>query len=61
VLAWGAEYLLSNEVTNFGALGPIEAFGLDNLIAGCKQAGLELTQVNLPVSFPNAKDQASIH
>jgi len=47
MLAWGADYLLSNEVKTFGALGPIEAFGLDNLIAGCKQAGLELTQCKL--------------
>jgi hypothetical protein len=25
-----------------GALGPVEALGLDELIDGCKQAGLEL-------------------
>lgn len=57
MLAWGAEFLLSNEVKNFGALGPIEAFGLDNLIAGCKQAGLELTQINLSDSSTRINKQ----
>lgn len=51
ILSWGAQYLLKNPPTHYGALGPVEAFGSDNLIQGCQQAGLELTvnTLNNPV------------
>lgn len=41
ILAWGAERALAGEITGTGALGPVEAFGLDALADGCAQAGLE--------------------
>lgn len=43
MLAWGAEQALAGHVKASGALGPVAAFGLDALIAGNREAGLELT------------------
>lgn len=60
MLAWGADYLLKNEVKHFGALGPIEAFGLENLIAGCKQAGLELKQTNVEQMPQTTKQEVKL-
>ncbi len=40
ILAWGAEAAASGGVDGAGALGPIEAFKLDALVAGCAEAGL---------------------
>jgi hypothetical protein len=41
VLAWGAETAAAGGMKRSGALGPAEAFGLDELEAGCREAGLE--------------------
>jgi len=40
VLAWGAERAAAGGLQGTGALGPAEAFGLDELITGCAQAGI---------------------
>ena len=40
-LAWGAARAAAGELRGTGALGPVEAFGLDELQAGCAEAGLE--------------------
>jgi short subunit dehydrogenase-like uncharacterized protein len=40
VLAWGAITAAAQGVTGTGALGPVEAYGLDALRAGCETAGL---------------------
>jgi short subunit dehydrogenase-like uncharacterized protein len=40
ILAWGAERLASDAVEGRGALGPIEAFGLESLEVACAEAGL---------------------
>ena len=39
ILAWGAAHARSG-VDGVGALGPVEAFGLSQLEAGCAEAGL---------------------
>jgi short subunit dehydrogenase-like uncharacterized protein len=39
-LAWGAESALEHGLSGPGALGPVDAFGLDRLRAGCAEAGL---------------------
>jgi short subunit dehydrogenase-like uncharacterized protein len=39
-LAWGAETALEHGLSGPGALGPVDAFGLDRLRAGCAEAGL---------------------
>jgi hypothetical protein len=39
-LAWGAEAAASGGITQTGALGPAEAFGLDALTRGCAEAGI---------------------
>jgi short subunit dehydrogenase-like uncharacterized protein len=41
VLAWGAATALAGGIEGAGALGPAEAFGLDTLVAGCAEAGIE--------------------
>ena len=41
LLAWGAERALHGGLSREGALGPVEAFGLDELEAGCAEAGIE--------------------
>jgi hypothetical protein len=41
ILAWAATRALDPGIAGDGALGPVEAFGLDELQAGCEEAGLE--------------------
>jgi short subunit dehydrogenase-like uncharacterized protein len=41
ILAWGAETAAAGGLKGKGALGPVEAFGLDELEAGCREAGIE--------------------
>lgn len=43
ILAWGAEQALHGKLKGSGALGPVGAFGLDELIEGNREAGFELT------------------
>jgi short subunit dehydrogenase-like uncharacterized protein len=38
--AWAAEQMLAGAVQATGALGPVEAFGLEQLRAGCEAVGL---------------------
>lgn len=40
-LAWAARRAAADGVDGAGALGPVEAFGLRKLEAGCREAGLE--------------------
>ena len=41
ILAWGAQTAASTGLKGAGALGPVDAFGLDELEAGCREAGIE--------------------
>jgi short subunit dehydrogenase-like uncharacterized protein len=41
LLAWGAQRATEHGVSGAGALGPVEAFGLDALEAGAREAGLQ--------------------
>jgi hypothetical protein len=41
MLAWGAMRAAEGGIQGSGALGPVEAFGLDQLEAGVAQAGIE--------------------
>ncbi|MQA14901.1 MAG: NAD(P)H-binding protein [Pseudonocardiaceae bacterium] len=43
LLAWGAGRAAERGVTGLGALGPVDAFGLDVLEAGCAEIGLRRT------------------
>ncbi len=43
VLAWGAQQALDHGLAGTGALGPVEAFGLRALEAGCAELGLTET------------------
>jgi hypothetical protein len=40
MLAWGATTAAENGVRGTGTLGPVQAFGLDELTAGAAEAGL---------------------
>jgi short subunit dehydrogenase-like uncharacterized protein len=40
-LAWGASRARNGELHGTGALGPVDAFGLDRLEKGCAEAGLK--------------------
>lgn len=40
ILAWGAQTVLAGGLLGTGALGPVDAFGLDTLAAGAAEAGL---------------------
>ncbi len=40
MLAWGAEQAAAGALLGVGALGPADAFGLDVLVEGCRQAGI---------------------
>ena len=41
ILAWGAERAAASGLAGAGALGPVEAFGLDELERGTAEAGIE--------------------
>ncbi len=41
ILAWGAQQAATRGLDGTGALGPVEAFGLDEIVEGCRVAGLE--------------------
>jgi short subunit dehydrogenase-like uncharacterized protein len=41
ILAWGASATIAGGIDGRGALGPVEAFGLEQLAAGCAEAGIE--------------------
>jgi short subunit dehydrogenase-like uncharacterized protein len=43
LMAWAAVELAHGRVSARGALGPVEAFGIDRLIEGCRSAGLVAT------------------
>ena len=45
LIAWAALRLAAGEVSGPGALGPVEAFGLDALEDGCRAAGLDRIEV----------------
>jgi short subunit dehydrogenase-like uncharacterized protein len=40
ILAWSAERVAAGGLEGAGALGPVQAFGIDELEAGCRQAGV---------------------
>jgi short subunit dehydrogenase-like uncharacterized protein len=40
LLAWGAQTAAAGGLHGTGALGPVDGFGLDALVAGCAEAGL---------------------
>jgi short subunit dehydrogenase-like uncharacterized protein len=40
ILAWGASKALAGALDGRGAIGPVEAFGLGELQAGCAEAGI---------------------
>ncbi|HKP91034.1 MAG TPA: saccharopine dehydrogenase NADP-binding domain-containing protein [Thermoleophilaceae bacterium] len=40
ILAWGARTAAAGGLTGSGALGPADGFGVDELEAGCREAGL---------------------
>ncbi|WP_446225638.1 saccharopine dehydrogenase NADP-binding domain-containing protein [Nocardia sp. IBHARD005] len=42
IIAWAAQELAARRVRGAGALGPVNAFGIDTLHDGCVQAGLAL-------------------
>jgi short subunit dehydrogenase-like uncharacterized protein len=44
MLAWAAERAAAGEVAGRGALGPVEAFGLDRLQAGVAEAGIAVAE-----------------
>lgn len=40
LMAWAASEMAHGRVEPVGALGPVDAFGLDRLVEGCRSAGL---------------------
>ena len=40
MLAWAAERAAGGGLRGTGALGPVDAFGLNQLVAGCEEAGI---------------------
>ena len=40
LLAWGAAMLLNGRARGVGALGPVDAFGMDDFVEGCARMGL---------------------
>lgn len=42
ILSWTARQLADDLVESRGVLGPVEAFGVERLVDGCRESGLEL-------------------
>jgi hypothetical protein len=40
MLAWGADRAAAGALKGTGALGPVDAFGLDELVKGSAEAGI---------------------
>ncbi len=52
MLAWVADKLSQLEVTQAGALGPVEVFGVNGLLEACEESGLKaVTQRNLNYAY----------
>jgi short subunit dehydrogenase-like uncharacterized protein len=47
-LAWGAERAAAAELRGTGALGPVDGLGLEELEAGCAEAGLQVPSAESP-------------
>ena len=47
LIAWAALRLAAGQVSGPGALGPVDAFGLDALEDGCREAGLDRIEVSV--------------
>ncbi len=54
ILAWGAERAAAGGLKGVGALGPVDGFGLDELEAGCAEAGLSRASAELGGDFAYA-------
>jgi short subunit dehydrogenase-like uncharacterized protein len=52
VLAWGAGRAAAGGMLGSGALGPADAFGLDALVEGCREAGIAEDQPPAPAPPP---------
>jgi hypothetical protein len=46
-IAWGADMARQGRVRKSGAIGPIEAFGLEALKEGCRQSGLNIVEMKV--------------
>jgi short subunit dehydrogenase-like uncharacterized protein len=52
IIAWGAEQAAAGRLLGVGALGPADAFGLDALVDGCRQAGIAEDAAAAPHKIP---------
>jgi short subunit dehydrogenase-like uncharacterized protein len=52
MLAWGAERAAAGDLPAAGALGPVDGFGLDELVAGCAEAGIGEKEERPPAGSP---------
>ena len=52
ILAWGAEQAAAGGLQGVGALGPVDGFGLDALVDGCRQAGIAEDSTAAPHRVP---------
>ncbi|HEY6780370.1 MAG TPA: saccharopine dehydrogenase NADP-binding domain-containing protein [Thermoleophilaceae bacterium] len=50
ILAWGADRVANGALRGVGALGPVDAFGLEELRQGCAEAGLAQEGYRTPSS-----------
>jgi short subunit dehydrogenase-like uncharacterized protein len=50
MLAWAAERAAAGALRGTGALGPVDALGLDELVAGCAEAGIAEESAEPPPS-----------
>jgi short subunit dehydrogenase-like uncharacterized protein len=56
LLAWGAERAAAGGLKGTGALGPVDAFGLDELRDGCAQAGMGEDGAPTPAAAAKAEE-----
>jgi hypothetical protein len=59
MLAWGADRVAAGALKGTGALGPVDAFGLDELAAGSSEAGISEQGSAAGDAAPGAKRAAA--
>ena len=57
MLAWGADRVAAGALKGSGALGPVDAFGLDELVKGCAEAGI--SEEGRPGAAASSSDRAA--
>lgn len=61
MLAWAADQVAAGQVTDVGALGPLEAFRLETLEAGVAECGIARVGAGTPAAAASPANATAPH